>query len=193
MRKLGMSPAQLKAFILDLGDGPDLQQAHELSRPARTWPLSRTHRGRPSRRSTSARPSGSSRTTNRSTSSQRPWRIALCRGIRARYPEWRLPYRRRWRRREPQGLSHRREPRAHHPQRHQQSDALPGRLGRRQDQALADLQRRTQPLLRAHLRAGALHYGFIGFSPYTRPTSSPSPRAYPSSTSPTTTSSAFMS
>ncbi|GGH07266.1 asparagine synthase-related protein [Silvibacterium dinghuense] len=27
MRKLGMSPARLKAFTLDLGDGPDLQQA----------------------------------------------------------------------------------------------------------------------------------------------------------------------
>lgn len=27
MRKLGMSPARLKAFVLDLGDGPDLEQA----------------------------------------------------------------------------------------------------------------------------------------------------------------------
>jgi len=27
MRKLGMSPARLKAFVLDLGDGPDLVQA----------------------------------------------------------------------------------------------------------------------------------------------------------------------
>jgi len=27
MRKLGMSPARLKAFVLDLGDGPDLRQA----------------------------------------------------------------------------------------------------------------------------------------------------------------------
>jgi asparagine synthase (glutamine-hydrolysing) len=27
MRKLGMSPARLKAFVLDLGDGPDLHQA----------------------------------------------------------------------------------------------------------------------------------------------------------------------
>jgi asparagine synthase (glutamine-hydrolysing) len=27
MRKLGMSPSRLKAFVLDLGDGPDLQQA----------------------------------------------------------------------------------------------------------------------------------------------------------------------
>jgi len=28
MRKLGMNPARLKAFTLDLGDGPDLDQAH---------------------------------------------------------------------------------------------------------------------------------------------------------------------
>src|SRR5579862_7872176 len=27
MRKLGMNPARLKAFVLDLGDGPDLEQA----------------------------------------------------------------------------------------------------------------------------------------------------------------------
>ncbi len=29
LRKLGMSPARLKAFVLDLGDGPDLQQARD--------------------------------------------------------------------------------------------------------------------------------------------------------------------
>ena len=29
LRTLGMSPARLKAFVLDLGDGPDLQQARE--------------------------------------------------------------------------------------------------------------------------------------------------------------------
>jgi asparagine synthase (glutamine-hydrolysing) len=28
MRKLGMSPARLKAFVLDIGDGPDVGQAH---------------------------------------------------------------------------------------------------------------------------------------------------------------------
>lgn len=30
MRKLGMSPSRLKAFVLDLGDGPDLRQARSL-------------------------------------------------------------------------------------------------------------------------------------------------------------------
>ena len=63
--------------------------------------------------------------------------------------------RRRRRRREPQGLSDRGEPRAHDPQRRRQPDAVPGRLGRRPHQALADLQRRPQPQLRADLRAGA--------------------------------------
>jgi asparagine synthase (glutamine-hydrolysing) len=28
LRKLGMNPARLKAFVLDLGDGPDVDQAH---------------------------------------------------------------------------------------------------------------------------------------------------------------------
>ena len=31
MRKLGMNPSRLKAFVLDLGDGPDLEQARILS------------------------------------------------------------------------------------------------------------------------------------------------------------------
>ncbi len=29
LRKLGMSPSRLKAFVLDLGDGPDIRQAQE--------------------------------------------------------------------------------------------------------------------------------------------------------------------
>ncbi len=33
MRKLGMSPGRLKAFVLDLGDGPDLRQAREFLEP----------------------------------------------------------------------------------------------------------------------------------------------------------------
>jgi asparagine synthase (glutamine-hydrolysing) len=33
MRKLGMSPARLKAFVLDLGDGPDLRQARAFLDP----------------------------------------------------------------------------------------------------------------------------------------------------------------
>jgi asparagine synthase (glutamine-hydrolysing) len=33
MRKLGMSPARLKAFVLDLGDGPDVHQARTFLEP----------------------------------------------------------------------------------------------------------------------------------------------------------------
>jgi asparagine synthase (glutamine-hydrolysing) len=33
MQKLGMNPARLKAFTLDLGDGPDLQQARDFLQP----------------------------------------------------------------------------------------------------------------------------------------------------------------
>ncbi len=33
MRRLGMSPARLKAFVLDLGDGPDVRQAHAFLEP----------------------------------------------------------------------------------------------------------------------------------------------------------------
>ena len=142
MRKLGMSPSRLKAFVLDLGNGPDLQQAqNSLEQLGLSLFLE------PIEADPSALDVGE---TIRLIEDYKPldiesatMAIALCRGIRARYPEVATPYRRRWWRREPQGLSHRREPRAHHTQRHQQSNALPGRLGRRQDQTLSDLQRRT--------------------------------------------------
>ena len=81
--------------------------------------------------------------------------LRLCRGIRAALSGMAASGRRRRRRRKPEGLSDRRESRAHDPQRRRQPDAVPGRLGRRPDQALADLQRRAEPQLRAHLRAGA--------------------------------------
>ena len=70
-----------------------------------------------------------------------------------RYPDWRHLARRRRRRREPEGLSDRGEPRADDPQRRRQPDAVPGGLGRRPHQALAHLQRRPEPELRADLRA----------------------------------------
>ena len=57
--------------------------------------------------------------------------LRSCRGIRSRYPDWKHLARRRRRRRESQGLPDRGKPRADHPQRGQQLDALPGRLGRR--------------------------------------------------------------
>ena len=95
--------------------------------------------------------------------------LALCRGIRAALSRVALPPRRRRRRREPQGLSDRGEPGADDPQRRRQPDALPGRLGRRADQALADLQRRPEPLATARTYAPLRRFGFEGFSPFTRP------------------------
>ena len=60
---------------------------------------------------------------------------------------------RRRRRREPEGLSDRGEPRAHDPERALEPDALPGGLGRGQREALADVLGRPEPRLHAHLRA----------------------------------------
>ena len=63
--------------------------------------------------------------------------------------------RRRRRRRESEGLSDRGEQRADDPQRRQQSHAVPGRMGRRVDQALAHLLRRVQSRLRPRIRLRA--------------------------------------
>ena len=105
--------------------------------------------------------------------------LLLCKGIRERYPDWRYLARRRRRRREPEGLSDRGEPRAHDPQRRRQPDALSGRLGRRPHQALAHLQRRPEPQLRADVRAGARSTGSTASAPTRGRTSSRSPKAIP--------------
>lgn len=88
LRKLGMNPARLKAFILDLGGGPDLQQARSflesldlalfldtIEADGRTMDVHETIR---------------------LVEDYKPLDIesatmatALCRGIRARYPDWR--------------------------------------------------------------------------------------------------------
>ena len=138
-----------------------------VSRPARAVDCS-SKRSRPRRRPRRrTRRSACSRTTSRSTSSARRWACALPRHPRA-LPGVAVPGRRRRRRREPQGLPDRGEPGADDPQRDRQPDALPGRLGRRPDQALAHLQRRAEPQLRPHLCAGP-PLRLPGFSPYTRP------------------------
>src|SRR5271155_4262471 len=88
MRKLGMSPARLKAFTLDLGDGPDLDQAHAfLDRLGLSLFLE------PIEASASALNVGE---TISVTEDYKPldiqsatMAIALCRGIRERYPGWR--------------------------------------------------------------------------------------------------------
>jgi hypothetical protein len=88
MRGLGMSPARLKAFVLDLGDGPDLQQARTfLERLGFSMFLE------PIEADASALDANA---TIRVVEDYKPLDIesatmarALGRGIRARYPDWR--------------------------------------------------------------------------------------------------------
>ena len=89
MRKLGMNPARLKAFVLDLGDGPDLA-AGACPFSTASGSLSFSSRSRPTH------PTLDASDTIRITEDYKPldiesatMAIALCRGIRDRYPEWR--------------------------------------------------------------------------------------------------------
>jgi asparagine synthase (glutamine-hydrolysing) len=88
MRKLGMNPARLKAFVLDLGGGPDLQQARSflesldlglflepIQADSRTLDVQETIR-----LVEDYKPLDIESAT---------MAVALCRGIRARYPDWR--------------------------------------------------------------------------------------------------------
>ena len=88
MRKLGMNPARLKAFVLDLGGGPDLQQARSflesldlglflepIQADSRTLDVQETIR-----LVEDYKPLDIESAT---------MAVALCRGIRARYPGWR--------------------------------------------------------------------------------------------------------
>ncbi len=87
MRKLGMNPARLKAFVLNLGDGPDLQQARRF--------LDSLDLGlflEPIDADVTALDVGE---TIRLVEDYKPldiqsatMAVALCRGIRARYPDW---------------------------------------------------------------------------------------------------------
>jgi asparagine synthase (glutamine-hydrolysing) len=88
MRKLGMSPSRLKAFVLDLGGGPDLQQAQSFLgslglslflEPVDADPSS-LDVGETIRLIEDYKPLDIESAT---------MAIALCRGIRERYPEWR--------------------------------------------------------------------------------------------------------
>ncbi len=88
MRKLGISPARLKAFTLNFGDGPDFQQAGEF--------LSRLGLGmflEPIEADLSSLDVGETlrvledyKTLDVECASMG---LSLCRGIRARYPQWR--------------------------------------------------------------------------------------------------------
>ncbi len=88
MRKLGMSPSRLKAFVLDLGDGPDLRQARSFVEQAGLSLFLE-----PIEVETSSLDASE---TIRLVEDYKPldiesatMAIALCRGIRSRYPNWR--------------------------------------------------------------------------------------------------------
>ncbi len=88
MRKLGISPSRLKAFTLSFGDGPDLQQAREF--------LERLSLGLFLEPIEADLADLDVAETIRVVEDYKPLDIesasmalTLCRGIRARYPEWR--------------------------------------------------------------------------------------------------------
>jgi len=88
MRKLGMSPERLKAFTLDLGNGPDLQQACSFLDALGLGLFLEPIEADPATLDVSE--------TIRIVEDYKPLDIesatmalALCRGIRARYPDWR--------------------------------------------------------------------------------------------------------
>src|SRR5258708_28707107 len=88
MRKLGMNPAGLKAFTLNFGDGPDLAQARTfLDRLGLGLFLDEIH---------SDKGDVDVLDTLRTIEDYKPLDVecaamgmALCRGIRRRYPNWR--------------------------------------------------------------------------------------------------------
>ncbi len=89
MRKLGMSPSRLKAFILDLGDGPDVQQGRafleSLGLGLFLEPIEAD--------ASSLNPAETIRITEDYKSldvESATMALALCKGIRERYPEWRF-------------------------------------------------------------------------------------------------------
>jgi asparagine synthase (glutamine-hydrolysing) len=88
MRRLGMNPARLKAFVLDLGGGPDVQQARSF--------LESLGLGLFLEPIEADRSTLDVHETIRLVEDYKPldiqsatMAVALCRGIRARYPDWR--------------------------------------------------------------------------------------------------------
>jgi asparagine synthase (glutamine-hydrolysing) len=88
MRKLGMSPSRLKAFVLDLGDGPDVRQARDFLEALGLSLFLEPIEADPS--------SLNAEETIRITEDYKALDVqsatmamALCKGIRERYPEWR--------------------------------------------------------------------------------------------------------
>lgn len=88
MQKLGMNLARLKAFALDFGDGPDAHQAHEFLKSLGFTLFLETINADPSEIDLSE--------TIQVLEDYKPLDVecaamglALCRGIRQRYPDWR--------------------------------------------------------------------------------------------------------
>ncbi len=88
MRKLGMSPSRLKAFVLDLGSGPDLSQARAFLETLGLSMFLEPIEGDPSALDVSE--------TIRVVEDYKPldvesatMALALAKGIRQRYPDWR--------------------------------------------------------------------------------------------------------
>lgn len=89
LRNLGMSPARLKAFVLDLGNGPDLQQARAFLDAVGLGLFLEPIEATVAELDVNE--------TIRLIEDYKPLDIesatmaaAVCRGIRARYPEWRF-------------------------------------------------------------------------------------------------------
>ena len=89
LRRLGLNPARLKAFTLDFGDGPDLRQARAFLERLGLGLFLETVGADPA--------SLDAADTLRVLEDYKPLDVecasmglALCRGIRARYPEWRF-------------------------------------------------------------------------------------------------------
>jgi asparagine synthase (glutamine-hydrolysing) len=89
MLRLGMSPARLKAFVLDLGDGPDVDQARAFLSAVGLSMFLEEVQGRPDDLDVER--------TLRAIEDYKPLDVEcaamgmlLCKGIRERYPEWRF-------------------------------------------------------------------------------------------------------
>jgi asparagine synthase (glutamine-hydrolysing) len=89
LRGLGMNPARLKAFVLDLGDGPDLQQARAFLDSAGLGLFLEPIQAQAAELDVNEtiRLIEDYKTLDIESATMA---IALCRGIRARYPDWRL-------------------------------------------------------------------------------------------------------
>jgi asparagine synthase (glutamine-hydrolysing) len=88
MRSLGLDPSRLKAFTLSFGDGPDLEQARQFLEPLGLGLFLETIEAR----DTDLDVAETLRVVEDYKSLDvecASMGLALCRGIRARYPEWR--------------------------------------------------------------------------------------------------------